>query len=285
VDKKTALITGANTGMGKETARELAKAGLRLIMTSRARESGEAAVREIAAETGNADIELMLLDLASQRSIRDFALEFQKRFDRLDILVNNAGVSIVDPALTPDGLEWTVGVNAFGPFLLTNLLLDLLKRSAPSRIVTVASGMHAISRLSLDQYEKGVPPGSRGVWSGNKAYADSKLMNILFTYELSRRLAGTRVTATCAQPGLVNSEFFRNQKRMPFMLKVMKRLIGKTPAEGARTAVYLALSPEVEGQTGVCYDDMRPARTSSRSYDTELARRFWELAERVTGAR
>ncbi len=109
-------------------------------------------------------------------------------------------------------------------------------------------------------------------------------MNILFTYELSRRLTGTQVTAPCAQPGLVNSEFFRNQKRMPFMLKVMKRLIGKTPAEGARAAVYLALSPKAESQTGVRYDNVRPVRTSSRSYDTELARRFRELAEKVTGA-
>jgi retinol dehydrogenase-14 len=192
------------------------------------------------------------------------------------------GVSLVDPAVTPDGIEWTVGVNAFGPFLLTNLLLDLLKRSAPSRIVMVSSGMHAMSRLSLEEYEKGVPPGARGRWSGNRAYADSKLMDVLFTYELCRRLAGTRVTATCAQPGLVNSEFFRNHRTIPFMLKVVKRLIGKTPAEGARTAVYLALSPEVEGVTGACYDNLRPVRTSSRSYDTELARRFWELAERLT---
>jgi NAD(P)-dependent dehydrogenase (short-subunit alcohol dehydrogenase family) len=185
--------------------------------------------------------------------------------------------------MTPDGIEWTVGVNAFGPFLLTILLLDLMKRSAPSRIVTVASGMHAISRLSLEHYGKGGAPGSRGAWSGNKAYADSKLMNILFTYELARRLQGTGVTATCAQPGLVNSEFFRNQRNMPFMLKLMLRLIGKTPAEGARTAVYLALSPEVERASGVCYDRLRPVRTSSRARDPDLAREFWVLAERLTG--
>jgi NAD(P)-dependent dehydrogenase (short-subunit alcohol dehydrogenase family) len=296
--KKTALVTGANTGMGKETARELARAGLRVVMTSRRQEPGEAALREIAAETGNRDLHLMVLDLSSQAAIREFAREFLARFDRLDILVNNAGVSVTEPALTPDGIEWTVGVNAFGPFLLTQLLLDLLKRSAPSRIVTVASGMHAISRLSLDQYEKSAEPGTsgdaspgtggaasgvKGAWSGNAAYADSKLMNILFTYELSRRLAGTGVTATCAQPGLVNSEFFRNQKKMPFMLTLMLRLIGKTPAEGARTAVYLALSPDVEGQSGVCYDNLKPARTSSRSRDPGLARRFWDLAERLTG--
>lgn len=288
--KKTALVTGANTGMGKETARELARAGLRVVMTSRRRGPGEAALHEIAAETGNQDLHLMLLDLSSQAAIREFAREFLARFDRLDILVNNAGVSVTEPALTPDGIEWTVGVNAFGPFLLTQLLLDLLKRSAPSRIVTVASGMHAISRLSLDRYEKSAEPGTagadsgaKGAWSGNRAYADSKLMNILFTYELSRRLAGTGVTATCAQPGLVNSEFFRNQKRMPFMLTLMLRLIGKTSAEGARTAVYLAMSSHVEGQSGVCYDNLKPARTSSRSRDPDLARRFWDLAERLTG--
>lgn len=309
--KKTALVTGANTGMGKETARELARAGLRVVMTSRRREPGEAALREIAAETGNRDIHLMLLDLSSQAAIREFARELQARFDRLDILVNNAGVSVTEPALTPEGIEWTVGVNAFGPFLLTQLLLDLLKRSAPSRIVTVASGMHAISRLSLDRYGEGAArgtegtargtegaargtegaargtevtsPGSKGTWSGNMAYADSKLMNILFTYELARRLEGSGVTATCAQPGLVNSEFFRNQKKMPFMLTLMLRLIGKTPAEGARTAVHLALSPDVEGQSGVCYDNLKPVRTSARSRDADLARRFWDLAERLTG--
>lgn len=302
--KKTALVTGANTGMGKETARELARAGLRVVMTSRRREPGEVALREIAAETGNRDIHLMMLDLSSQAAIREFAREFQARFDTLDILVNNAGVSVTEPAFTPERIEWTVGVNAFGPFLLTQLLLDLLKRSAPSRIVTVASGMHAISRLSLDRYGEGAArgtegaargtegaargtevtsPGSKGTWSGNMAYADSKLMNILFTYELARRLEGSGVTATCAQPGLVNSEFFRNQKKMPFMLTLMLRLIGKTPAEGARTAVHLALSPDVEGQSGVCYDNLKPVRTSARSRDADLARRFWDLAERLTG--
>lgn len=293
---KTALVTGANTGMGKETARELAKAGLRVVMTSRSPESGQAALREIEGQTGNSDLHLLPLDLSSQESIRQSAREFLERFDRLDILVNNAGVSITQPALTKDGIEWTVGVNAFGPFLLTMLLLDLMKRSAPSRIVNVGSGMHAISRLSLDRYEKGVPPGAKGArrsekgawsgsraWSGNRAYADSKLMNILFTYELARRLAGTGVTATCAQPGMVRSDFFRNQGKMPFMLKLTLRLIGKTPHEGARTAVHLALSSDVEGQSGVCYDNLRPTRTSARSRDPELARKFWDLAERMTG--
>lgn len=286
---KTALVTGANTGMGKETARELAKAGLRVVMTSRSPESGQAALREIEGQTGNSDLHLLSLDLSSQESIRKSAREFLERFDRLDILVNNAGVSITQPALTKDGIEWTVGVNAFGPFLLTRLLLDLMKRSAPSRIVNVGSGMHVISRLSLDRYEKAVRHGERGTWSGsrawsgNRAYADSKLMNILFTYELARRLAGTGVTATCAQPGMVRSDFFRNQGKMPFMLKLTLRLIGKTPHEGARTAVHLALSSDVEGQSGVCYDNLRPTRTSARSRDPELARKFWDLAERMTG--
>lgn len=291
---KTALVTGANTGMGKETARELAKAGLRVVMTSRSPESGQAALREIEGQTGNSDLHLLSLDLSSQESIRKSAREFLERFDRLDILVNNAGVSITQPALTKDGIEWTVGVNAFGPFLLTMLLLDLMKRSAPSRIVNVGSGMHVISRLSLDRYEKAVRHGERGTWSasrawsgsrtwsGNRAYADSKLMNILFTYELARRLAGTGVTATCAQPGMVRSDFFRNQGKMPFMLKLTLRLIGKTPHEGARTAVHLALSSDVEGQSGVCYDNLRPTRTSARSRDPELARKFWDLAERMT---
>ena len=286
---KTALVTGANTGMGKETARELAKAGLRVVMTSRSPESGQAALREIEGQTGNSDLHLLSLDLSSQESIRKSAREFLERFDRLDILVNNAGVSITQPALTKDGIEWTVGVNAFGPFLLTMLLLDLMKRSAHSRIVNVGSGMHVISRLSLDRYEKAVRHGERGTWSasrawsGNRAYADSKLMNILFTYELARRLAGTGVTATCAQPGMVRSDFFRNQGKMPFMLKLTLRLIGKTPHEGARTAVHLALSSDVEGQSGVCYDNLRPTRTSARSRDPELARKFWDLAERMTG--
>jgi retinol dehydrogenase-12 len=280
--QKTALVTGANTGMGKETARELARAGMRVIMTSRDMAKGESARSDIMRDTGNPEVHLMRLDLSSQRSIRDFAREFSARYDRLDVLVNNAGVSLVEPARTEDEIEWTVGVNHFGHFLLTHLLLDLLRRSAPSRIVVVGSGMHGMSRLSLDEYARGAVPGSKGKWSGSRAYADSKLMNTLFTFELSRRLAGTGVTVTCAQPGLVNSEFFRNYRKIPFMLKVVQKLIGKSPAQGAATAVFLARSPEVEGITGACYENLKPARTSARSRDPELTERLWELSEQLT---
>jgi retinol dehydrogenase-12 len=274
--KKTAIVTGANTGMGKETARELARLGMKVIMACRNREKGEAARKEIVAETGNQDVQVMLLDLASRDSIRGFVREYTQRNERLDVLVNNAGVSLRERTET-DGVETTIATNHIGPFLLTILLVDLLKRSRPARVVLVASMVHRNARFDPEDF------GGKRAWTGYGAYANSKLLNILFSFELARRLAGTGVTVTCLNPGLVNSEFFRNYRRIPFMLRVVKRLIGKTPAEGARTAVWLASAADAEGITGKYFENRAEAAASPVARDEALARKVWDLSERLAG--
>jgi NAD(P)-dependent dehydrogenase (short-subunit alcohol dehydrogenase family) len=274
--KKTAIVTGANTGMGKETARELARLGMKVIMACRNREKGEAARKEIVAETGNQDVQVMLLDLASRDSIRGFVREYEQRNERLDVLVNNAGVSLRERTET-DGVETTIATNHIGPFLLTILLVDLLKRSRPARVVVVASMVHRNARFDPEDFD-----GKRAR-TGYGAYANSKLLNILFSFELARRLAGTGVTVTCLNPGLVNSEFFRNYKRIPFMLRLVKRLIGKTPAEGARTAVWLASAADAEGVTGKYFENRAEAIASPVARDEALGRKVWDLSERLAG--
>jgi NAD(P)-dependent dehydrogenase (short-subunit alcohol dehydrogenase family) len=247
---KTAIVTGANTGMGKETARDLARKGMVVVMACRNLEKGEAARAEIMADTGASGMEVVHLDLASKASIRAFVNEFTRRHERLDVLVNNGGVSLTE-FTTSEGIETTIATNHLGPFLLTNLLLPALKASAPSRVVTVSSVMHKRARFDLADFD-----GSKH-WSSYFAYNNSKLLNVLFTMELARRCAGTGVTVNCLNPGLVNSDFFRYYARLPLPLRIVKGLLGTTPAAGART--------------------------SAAAQDAELACKVWEVSARLTG--
>jgi NAD(P)-dependent dehydrogenase (short-subunit alcohol dehydrogenase family) len=271
---KVCIVTGANVGIGKETALGLARLGADVVMVCRDRERSEAARREIKQKSGNNGIELMICDLASQNSIRQFAHQFQARYRRLDVLVNNAAVVLRDRSVTEDGLESTFAINHLGYFLVTNLLLGLLKESAPSRIVCVSSAAHKYARLDL-----GAWPTGRG-YSSFGAYANSKLANILFTYHLARRLEGTGVTANCLHPGTVGTNLFRE---LPQFLQGLIKLVTISPKRGARTPIYLASSPEVEGVSGKYFARCRQQKSSESSHNEEAERRLWEISAELTG--
>jgi retinol dehydrogenase 14 len=273
---KTAIVTGASSGIGKVTALELAKAGAKVVMVCRPGSKAEAAFGEISNEAGKDNIELMKANLSNQSSIHGFAEEFKKTHGRLEILVNNAGIFLSDRELTADGLEQTFATNHLAYFLLTNLLLDMLKASAPARIVCVASEAERGGNIDFDDLQ------SERNYSGMKAYSQSKLANILFTYELARRLNGTGVTANCLHPGLVNTGWGRGSRGLfkigmklaaPFML---------TPEEGAKTSIYLASSPEVEGITGKYFIKCKPAESAPASHNEAAAKKLWEVSEKLT---
>jgi len=242
---RTCLVTGATSGIGRATAAGLARLGADLVLVARDQARAEATVAEIQAATGNPRIELQLADLASQASIRQAVQEYRRGHDRLHVLVNIAGGYWATRHTTVDGLEWTFAVNHLAYFLLTNLLLEQLVASAPARIVNVTSSAQAIGDIHLDdlQFERR--------YRGQAAYNQSKLANVLFTYELARRLEGTGVTVNCGAPGVTRTNFGRDDSG-PVMrlLTPLARPFMRTPEQGAITAVSLASSPEVEGVTG-----------------------------------
>ena len=274
---KTVIVTGANAGIGKVTASELASMGAKVTLVCRDKARGEEALRDVRSRSGG-DVDLMLCDFGSLDSIRAFAAAFQAAHDRLDVLVNNAGAILGERKLTADGFEMTFGVNHLGYFLLTNLLLDLLKKSAPSRIVNVASDVHRQGKLDWDDLQS-----ERRPYAQFRAYSDSKLCNVLFTAELARRLDGTGVTANSLHPGVVGTNFgstgsplFRFLTKIggPFLL---------TPEKGARTSIYLASSPDVEGVTGKYFAKSREAKPSKAAQDADAARRLWDVSAKMVG--
>ncbi len=273
---KICIVTGANSGIGRETALALAKKGAHIVMVCRNQKRGEEAKKEIITISGNDSVELMLCDLASQKSIRKFAKAFLEKHDRLDVLVNNAGVMMWERTLTTDGIETTFAVNHLGSFLLTNLLLEMLKKSAPSRIVNVASKAQKEIDFEDLQNERG--------YSMRTAYGRSKLANILFTYELARRLEGTSVTANCLHPGVVNTNLFKHAIPYPlsYGLKVVEHFF-KKPKDGAKTSIYLASSKYVECISGKYFIGTAPAKSHRQSYDIEACKRLWNESERLTG--
>jgi NAD(P)-dependent dehydrogenase (short-subunit alcohol dehydrogenase family) len=271
---KICIVTGANTGIGKETALGLAKLGATVVMVCRDHERGEAALREIKQKSRNDRVDLMICDFSSQNSIRQFASDFKQRHDQLDVLVNNAGVVLRERSMTEDGFESTFAINHLGYFLLTNLLLDVLKKSAPSRIVNVASTAHKYGRLDINSWVTGRDYSTFG------AYANSKLANVLFTYELARRLQGTGVTANCLHPGGVGTNLFRG---LPKFMQALIRLVTISPERGARTSIFLASSSEVEGVTGKYFARRRQQKSSEASHNEEAAHQLWEVSEGLTG--
>jgi retinol dehydrogenase-14 len=277
---RTCLVTGATSGIGRATAAGLARLGADLVLVARDQARAEATVAEIQAATGNPRIELQLADLASQASIRQAVQEYRRGHDRLHVLVNIAGGYWATRHTTVDGLEWTFAVNHLAYFLLTNLLLEQLVASAPARIVNVTSSAQAIGDIHLDdlQFERR--------YRGQAAYNQSKLANVLFTYELARRLEGTGVTVNCGAPGVTRTNFGRDDSG-PVMrlLTPLARPFMRTPEQGAITAVSLASSPEVEGVTGGYYASGRARRSSRRSHDTELAGQLWRVSEKLTRLR
>lgn len=279
MEGKTALVTGATGGIGLETAAAIAAQGARLLVTARDPARGDAAAAEIRRRAPDARVETLLADLSSQRQVRALAAEVQRRTDRLHLLVNNAGAIVMKRELTEDGLERTFATNHLAYFLLTTLLEPLLRASAPARIVNVASGAHFRQTLDLADLQS-----ERG-YAGMRVYGRSKLANILFTYELARRLEGSGVTANCLHPGVVATGFAaRSGGWMELGWKIIRPFI-LTPAEGAKTSILLATSPSVEGVTGQYFVREKPARSSGVSRDPALARLLWEASERLTAPR
>ena len=277
MSEKVCLITGATSGIGKATAMELASMGASIVMVGRDRGRGEAALAEINEGSPNASVDLMLADLSSQDEIRRLADEFKDAYPRLDVLVNNAGLFRSERITTADGLETTFAVNHLAYFLLTNLLLDVLKSSAPSRIVNVSSGDHKSGAIDFDDLQQ------EKRYKGAKAYSQSKLANVLFTYELAKRLEGTGVTANCLHPGAgVRTNFGSGVSGVfGFTVRALRPLM-KSPEKGAETSVYLASSPEVEGLSSRYFVKKAEASSSAVSYDQRIARRLWEVSAELT---
>src|SRR5215204_4571419 len=275
--EKICLITGATSGIGRATAMGLANMGASVVMVGRDRGRCQAALAEIKEGSGNASVDLMLADLSSQQEIHRLAHEFKEAYPRLDVLINNAGVIRSKRITTADGIEMTFAVNHLAYFLLTNLLLDMLKASAPSRIVNVSSGDHSNATIDFDDLQ-----GEKG-YKGAKAYSQSKLANVLFTYELARRLEGTGITANCLHPGAgVRTNFGSGVSGVFGLIVRALRPFMISPEKGAETSIYLASSPEVEGLSGRYFVKKAETCSSDVSYDERLARRLWEVSADLT---
>jgi retinol dehydrogenase 14 len=275
---KTVLVTGGSGGIGRATAAGLAALGARVGITGRDRARAEAAAAQIARETGNPAVDVFVADLSVQPEVRRLAAEVLAAYPRLDVLVNNVGGTWAHRHVTPDGLEHTFALNHLAPFLLTNLLLDRLRASAPSRVVTVSSGAQAMGRIDFDDLQ------SERRYSGQRAYNASKLANVMFTYELARRLEGTGVTANVLHPGVVRTAFAaEDPTRVYKLLTPVARLFMKTPEQGAATSIDLASSPDVEGVSGRYFANRRPKRSSKASYDAQAAARLWQVSAGLVG--
>jgi NAD(P)-dependent dehydrogenase (short-subunit alcohol dehydrogenase family) len=274
---KVCLVTGATAGIGKVTATALAARGADLFIAGRNQRKAEETVSRIQSETGNLTVRYLLADFSDLDQVRELAATFREHGARLDVLVNNAGGFSNTRRETPYGVEMTFLVNHLAPFLLTNLLLETLRESAPARIVNVSSEGHRQATMDFDDlsFERG--------YFGMKAYARSKLANILFTYELARRLDASQVTANVLHPGHVATDMWKTN--FPIIgpaLKWVMGLFALSPEEGADNSIYLASSPEVEGMTGKYFVKREPARSSDLSYDENVARRLWETSKVLT---
>jgi NAD(P)-dependent dehydrogenase (short-subunit alcohol dehydrogenase family) len=277
---KTCIVTGASLGIGKETAAALAGMGARVVMVCRDPARGEAALADIVGQSGNDTVELMIADLASLADIRNLAAAYRQKHQQLHVLVNNAGAYNANRTTTKDGFETTFGVNHLAYFLLTDLLLDLLKASAPARIINVSSTAHVGGHINFDDLQ------GEKKYVGRKAYGQSKLANVLFTYELARRLDGTGVTANALHPGVVRTGFGKNNPGWWGALFGVFQVIGRpfyiSPAQGAATTIYLASSPEVEGVTGKYFARSKAVDSNAESNDTAVAQRLWQISEQLT---
>ncbi|XP_076180115.1 retinol dehydrogenase 14 [Ptiloglossa arizonensis] len=274
MDGKTVIITGCTSGIGKETARNIAKKGARLIMACRNMDAANKFKEELIKETNNSNIVARKLDLSSLSSVREFAEQINREENRLDVLIHNAGTAeVFRKKITKDGLEMTMATNHYGPFLLTHLLIDLLKRSKPSRIVVVASSLYVLARLNLnDVNPTTTTPGY--------LYYVSKYANIVFTLELARRLEGSGVTANCLHPGLMNTGIWKNvPPPLSWALNFLLNVLCKTLEQGAQTTVHLASSEELNGVSGKYFSDCHEQSLFCGVADPSKGKKFWELSE------
>ena len=278
MDSKVVIVTGSNSRIGKATAKALTGMGATVVMAVRNREKGEMAQAEIADETGNESVSVMVCDLASKDSIKRFTEEFRSQHDRLDVLINNAGAVFAKLQLSVDGIESSMAVNYIGPFLLTRELFPLLKASAPSRIVNVSSGLSGTAEFDFDDLQRETG------YKGMQAYAGSKLMLTTYTLELARRLEGTGVTANVVEPGFVATNLGRNSgSLLNSVMFTLVRPMQITPEKAAENSVYAATSPDLEGVTGKVFSKKQEKGTPPITHDGEARRRLWREALRLLG--
>jgi retinol dehydrogenase-14 len=274
---KTVLVTGGTSGIGRATSTGLAAMGARLAITGRDRERAEQAAREIRT-AGGGHVDVFIADLSSQTEVRRLAGEVLQTYPRIDVLVNNVGGYWNTRHVTADGLEHTFALNHLASFLLTNLLLDRLKQSGPARVVTVSSNAQAMGRIDFDDLQ-----GERS-FSGARAYNQSKLANVMFTYELAKRLQAGAVTANVLHPGVVRTSFGAEDPRgIQRLLVPFARPFMKAPAQGAATSIHVASSPDLEQVTGLYFANSKPKRSSKRSYDEAAAARLWQVSADLVG--
>lgn len=273
---KVCLVTGANAGIGYETALGLAKMGARVAIVCRNEERGKEALSTLIAKSNNKNIALFIADLASQKSIRECAKEINEKYEKLDVLLNNAGIITPERIVTEDGFETQFAVNHLAPFLLTNLLMDLLKKSAAARIVTVASNAHKGAKANLEDLQ------SENGYNSKKVYGQTKLYNILFTNELARRLNGTTITANSLHPGVITTQLLQAYMGNNGVFNFISGLLFKTPEKGAETSIYLASSEDVQGVTGNYFDDKKRVNPSKLATDERTAKQLWEISENLT---
>jgi len=274
---RTVLVTGGTGGIGRATGLGLAMMGAHLAITGRDRGRTEGAAREIRA-AGGGQVDVFVADLSSHSEVRRLAEEVLQRLSRIDVLVNNVGGYWSTRHVTADGLERTFALNHLAPFLLTNLLLDRLQQSAPARVVTVSSNAHAQGRIDFDDLQ-----GERS-YSGARAYSQSKLANVLFTYELARRLPATSVTANALHPGVTRTSFgAEDPGGVQRLLVPLMRPFMKAPAQGAATSIHLASAPDLEQVTGRYFANSKPKRSSKHSYDEAAAARLWRVSADLVG--
>jgi NAD(P)-dependent dehydrogenase (short-subunit alcohol dehydrogenase family) len=272
---KIVLITGASSGIGLETAKQLAAHGAQLVLVARSEDKLKEAVATIKAQTPSANVKYYIADFSSQKSVRNLAQNITRNYTKLDVLINNAGCVVPEFQLTEDGLEKTIATNHFAYFILTNELLPLIKKSDYARIVNVASGSHYQGKMDFESFTK-----EKGYFI-MKAYAQSKLANVLFTYELAERLKGTQVTVNCLHPGFVKTEIGNKKTNWysSFFWSLGTMLGGISVQNGAKTSVYLASSLEVKDITGKYFDKCKAVEPNKDAYDAALRKQLWQVSE------
>jgi NAD(P)-dependent dehydrogenase (short-subunit alcohol dehydrogenase family) len=278
VEGKVCVVTGSNSGIGRETALGLAQKNAKVVMVVRNLERGKRAREEIVSKSLKDNVDLMICDLSSMESIRGFVQAFKTNYERLDVLINNAGAVFYKRQITADGFERTLAVDYLAPFLLTHELLPILKSSAPSRIINISSGFYKSGKIDFNDLQ------SEKKYRWRTAYANAKLMILMFTYELARRLINNRVTVNAVLPGFVATNLGKNSgSRSQYTMFKLMRPFQTSAQKAAKTPLYLASSKEVEGITGKCFAKMKEVETSQGSHDQQTQKILWETTLKLLG--